>query len=48
MSIMPPKVSVGNFSPTGKNSIGAWDSKISITTSFTYSALWGGDYDILK
>lgn len=41
-------ISVGNFTPTGKNSIGAWDSKISITTRFTYSALWGGDYDLLK
>ena len=41
-------ISIGNFSPTGKNMIRTWDSKVSITTSFTYSALWGGDYDILK
>ena len=41
-------ISSGNFSPTGKNMISTWDSKISITTSFTYSALWSGDYDILK
>lgn len=41
-------ISTGDFSPTGKNRIEAWDSKVSITTSFTYSALWGGDYDILR
>lgn len=37
----------GQFTPTGKNSVGAWDSKISITTTFTYSALLDGAYNIL-
>ena len=40
-------IMAGHFSPTAKNFIGMWDSKISITTSFTYSILWGGAYDIL-
>lgn len=38
----------GDFSPTDKNSIDAWDRNVSIATSFTYSALYGGEYDLFK
>lgn len=34
----------GNFDPTGKNTIGAWDKYVSIHTTFTYSVFFSADY----
>ena len=41
---LPP--TAGDFSPTEKNNIGAWDRYVSISTKFTYSALFGEAYRI--
>ena len=35
-----------DFTPTGVNRIEAWDGKVSITTTFTYSALFEGAYSL--
>lgn len=40
----PP--STGAFEPTDNNTIGAWDKNVSITTSFTYSAIFEGAYKL--
>lgn len=37
---------VGEFEPTGRNDIGAWDRNVSITTSFTYNAIFDGLYKL--
>ena len=34
------------WNPTGQNSISAWDGKVSIATSFTYSAIFEGTYKL--
>ena len=34
------------WNPTDQNSISAWDGKVSITTSFTYSAIFEGHYKL--
>lgn len=41
-TIYPPKK--GQFEPTEKNNILAWEGKVSISTRFTYSALFDGTY----
>ncbi len=41
---LPPQE--GDFSPTAENTIGAWDKRISIRTTFEYSALWDGKYKL--
>lgn len=43
-TVLPPEE--GAFEPTPANNIGAWDRNVSITTSFTYSAIFDGLYKL--
>lgn len=43
-TILPPKS--GAFAPTENNTIYAWDGQVSISTKFTYSAIFEGKYKL--
>ena len=43
-TVYPP--AEGMFRPTGNNTIAAWDRNVSITTTFTYSAIFDGAYKL--